>query len=99
MIFCVIFALSFLFSFFFLLATEKDEKTCFPAETNDFDQQTVCGASIRWSKYKTCESKKFQQKMQYSTQILEPLIVGHTLTGLLKVKQTLSCRYDGVSVD
>ena len=30
--------LSYLFSFFLLLVTYKDEKICFNAETNDFDQ-------------------------------------------------------------
>ena len=44
--------LSKLFSFF-PFVTEKDEKTCFTAEKNDFDQQTVCGAPLRWSKYTT----------------------------------------------
>ena len=51
----VIFALSFLFSFF-PLVTEKDEKTCFHAKTNDFYQGTVCGAPICWSKYTTYEN-------------------------------------------
>ena len=32
---------------------EKDEKTCFNAETNDFDKQTACGAPICWLKYTT----------------------------------------------
>ena len=31
---------------FFLLVAEKDEETCFNAETNDFDQQTACGAPV-----------------------------------------------------
>ena len=39
-VFCVIFAL------FFLLVTEKDDQTCFNAETNDFDQQTACRANL-----------------------------------------------------
>ena len=40
--FCVIFVLSFLFSFFFsVIDRKKDDKTCFNAETNDFDQQTL----------------------------------------------------------
>ena len=33
--------------------TEKDEKTCFNAETNDFDQRTACRAPVCWSKYTT----------------------------------------------
>ena len=41
----------FSFSFLFPLVMEKDEKTSFNAETNDFDQQTACEAPIRWSKY------------------------------------------------
>ena len=45
-IFMHVFALSYLFSFFFLLVTEKDKKTRFNTETNDFDQQTACGAPI-----------------------------------------------------
>ena len=45
---CVIFAFSFLFSFFFLLVMKKDEKTCFNAKTNDFDQPTVCKAPVCW---------------------------------------------------
>ena len=31
--------------------TEKDEKTCLNAKTNDFDQRTACGAPVRWSKF------------------------------------------------
>ena len=38
---------------FFPFVTEKDKKNCFNPDTNDFAQQTVCGASIRWSKYTT----------------------------------------------
>ena len=26
---------------------------CFNTETNDFDQQTMCGAPVPWSKYTT----------------------------------------------
>ena len=33
--------------------TEKEEETCFNAETNNFDQQTACGAPVWWSKYTT----------------------------------------------
>ena len=43
-------------SFFFLflpLMTEKDEKTSFQAETNDFDQRAACRAPFCWSKYTT----------------------------------------------
>ena len=42
-------------SFFFLfsLVTEKDEKTCFHTETNDFDQQMGAPQAFRWSKYTT----------------------------------------------
>ena len=32
---------------------EKYEKTCFYAETNDFDQQKACGAPVWWLKYTT----------------------------------------------
>ena len=32
---------------------EKYEKACFNAKTNDFNQQTACGAPVRWSKYTT----------------------------------------------
>ena len=32
---------------------EKDEKTCFHTETNDFDQCSACRAPVRWSKYTT----------------------------------------------
>ena len=41
------------FSFFvlFLLVMDKDKKTYFNAESNDFDQQTACGALVCWSKY------------------------------------------------
>ena len=45
------------------LVTEKDRKTCFHTETNDFNQQTACGAPICLSKYTTCIfnlSKKLQ---------------------------------------
>ena len=45
-VFCVIFVLSFLFSAF-PLVMEVDNKTCFNAETNDFDQQTACIAPVR----------------------------------------------------
>ena len=38
---------------FFPFVTEKDEKTCFDTETNDFDQQTACGVRICWLKYAT----------------------------------------------
>ena len=38
---------------FFRLVTEKDKKTCFNAETIDFDQGTACEAPIRWLKYTT----------------------------------------------
>ena len=42
-------------NFFFPFVMEKDGKTCFNAETNDLDQQTVCGcgAPICWLKYTT----------------------------------------------
>ena len=36
---------------FFPLVTEKDEKTCFNAETNDFNQRTACRAPVRWLIY------------------------------------------------
>ena len=36
---------------FFSVCVGKRWKTCFNAETNDFDQQMVCGAPVRWSKY------------------------------------------------
>ena len=42
--------LSFLF---FLLLMEKDKKTYFFAEPNDFDQQTACRAPVSWLKYTT----------------------------------------------
>ena len=47
--------LHFLFFFlsFFLLVTEKDKKTCFNAETNDFHQRTVWWTLVCWSKYTT----------------------------------------------
>ena len=32
---------------------EKIQKTCFYAETNDFDQHTACGAPAHWYKYTT----------------------------------------------
>ena len=51
MVFLVLFALSYLFSFFFPFVTEKDEKTFFNTEINDFDERTVCGAPVCWSKY------------------------------------------------
>ena len=38
---------------FFLLVTEKDEKTCFYGETNDFEKQLSYGAHVHWSKYTT----------------------------------------------
>ena len=33
--------------------TDKDGKTCFYADTNDFNQQTMCGTPICWLKYAT----------------------------------------------
>ena len=39
--------------FFVSWVTEKDEKTCFNAETNNFNQRTACRAPIWWSKYTT----------------------------------------------
>ena len=30
---------------------EKDRKTCFNAEKNDFDQQMACRVPVCWSKY------------------------------------------------
>ena len=63
MLFSVIFALSFLFSFFFPLVTDKDEKTYFHTETNDFDQPTSCGAPFCWSKY---TKKYFWKKKLFS---------------------------------
>ena len=35
---------------------EKDEKTCFHAQKNDFEQQTACEAPIRWLNYTTCNN-------------------------------------------
>ena len=32
---------------------EKDKKTCFNAEKNDFDQPMACRAPVCWSKYTT----------------------------------------------
>ena len=46
------------FPFFFLsfsVSDGKDEKTCFYAETNDFNQQAACGAPVRWLTYTTQE--------------------------------------------
>ena len=52
-----VFVLFLRFLFFFLsyfpLVMEKDDKTCFNAETNYFDQQTACGAPVSCSKYIT----------------------------------------------
>ena len=36
---------------FFPFVTEKEEKTCFNSETNDFDQGMLCGAPVHCSKY------------------------------------------------
>ena len=44
------FALSFLFCPFVM---GKDEKICFNAETNDFDQRMAYRAPACWSKYTT----------------------------------------------
>ena len=60
-------------AFFFLflpLVTEKDEKTCFKAETNGFDQQMVCGAPVRWSKYTTILSRVDGAKLNTKTAML-----------------------------
>ena len=36
-----------------MFVTEKDEKNCFNAETNHFDQRMALGAPVRWLKYTT----------------------------------------------
>ena len=38
---------------FFTFVTEKDRKTLFYRQENDFDQGMACGAPICWSKYTT----------------------------------------------
>ena len=50
-VFLVIFPIN--FYSFFSFAMEKDGKTCFNTEKNYFDQLTVFGAPICWSKYTT----------------------------------------------
>ena len=52
-VFVLFLRLPFFFLSFFLLVTEKDEKTCFNRGTNDLDQQMACGAPVRWLKYTT----------------------------------------------
>ena len=37
----------------FSISMEKDEKTCFNADTNDFDQRMARRAPVCWSKYTT----------------------------------------------
>ena len=46
------------FFLFFPFVTEKDEKTCFNAETNNFDQQSACRAPVHRSKYTTSKSRQ-----------------------------------------
>ena len=43
----------------FPLVREKDEKICFYAETDDFNQPTACRAPFRWSKYTTDQPAMF----------------------------------------
>ena len=47
------FLLFFPFVTFVTFVMEKDGKTCFNAETNDFDQRMACEAPICWLKYTT----------------------------------------------
>ena len=48
--------------------TEKDEKTCFNAETNDFDQRMACEAPVCWSIYTT---SKLGKNKKCKTQLLK----------------------------
>ena len=50
---CMLFVRFPFFFVSFLLVTEKDKKTCFYAETNDFNQQMVCRTPVYWLKYTT----------------------------------------------
>ena len=55
----------FFFLSFFPLLTEKYEKTCFNAKTNDFDPRTAYRAPVCWSKYTTlgvCVFGAFQEQ-------------------------------------
>ena len=64
--FCIktlFFGLSFFFLFPFVM--QKDGKTCFNAETNDFNQQMACGAPVLWSKYTTQSIQLFCKKLFY----------------------------------
>ena len=40
---------------FFPFSSVIDRKLHFNSETNEFDQQTACGAPVHWSKYTTVE--------------------------------------------
>ena len=57
--------LGFLFFFLFPFVMQKDGKTCFNAETNDFNQQMACGAPVLWSKYTTQSIQLFCKKLFY----------------------------------
>ena len=56
---------------FFLLVTEKFEKTCFHAETNDFDQRTERRVPVCWSKYTTVDLKDLSKAQKDQQQLIK----------------------------
>ena len=54
--FMQVFVLFVRFPFLFFVSDGKRQKKIY-AEANDFEQQTTCGAPIRWSKFKTIGSQ------------------------------------------
>ena len=82
-VFLVIFALSYLFSFFPFV--KEKTKTCFNPETNDFNQQKTCGAPDCWSKYTifytsiTSTTKKILQKVYFCFPLFLPFLLSDFL--------------------
>ena len=70
-IFCTFLSIFYLFPF----VTEKDGKTCFNTETNDFYQQMVCKALVRWSKYTTDQTQaSIWSPKLFSSYLLHPSV-------------------------
>ena len=53
--------------FLFFHCDRKKWKTCFNAKIYDFDQQTACGAPVRWSKYTTIVNRRQPTSFRLTT--------------------------------
>ena len=58
MFFCFIWCFPFFLVSFSSVSDGNIQKSCFNAETNDFDQRTACRSLVCWSKYTTSIKQK-----------------------------------------